>query len=93
MLFADSNGSRRALEKRDSPPKLKSVNGEMTTAPAGNGSPSSLSAIRVDNVSPPPAESPAITMLFGSVPRSRRWRYAARQSSSPAGNGCSGASR
>ena len=72
MLFVDSIGSRRAFANRDSPPKLKSVNGEITTAPAGSGSPSSRSASRVDSVSPPPAESPAITMLFGSVPRSSR---------------------
>jgi len=62
------------LAKRDSPPKLKSVKGEITTAPPGSGSPSSRSASSVDSVSPPPAESPAITIDFGSVPRSSKCR-------------------
>ena len=46
---------------------VKSTHGEINTAPAGIGSPRSRMTVSNDKVSPPPAESPAITIFPGSM--------------------------
>ena len=51
----------------DSPVIPKSVHGERPTAAAGKAIPLSRRFKRVTNVKPPPAESPAIIMLFGLI--------------------------
>lgn len=43
------------------PERLKSTQGESKTNAAGKGKPASRKAITVLKLSPPPAESPAIT--------------------------------
>ena len=61
-------GSAAARVVMDSPVQARSVHGEMQTPAAGSGSPASRSATRSDTVSPPPAESPATTIVAGSAP-------------------------
>lgn len=41
--------------------------GDNVIAPPGAGRPASRIAIKVANVNPPPAESPAITIFLGSI--------------------------
>jgi hypothetical protein len=46
---------------------VRSTQGEMSVAPAGIGRFKSRNNVRSDKVRPPPAESPATTMRFGSI--------------------------
>lgn len=71
---------------------MRSTHGLISTAPAGIGTPWSLSMTSNDMTMPPPAESPASTIALGSIVSSRN-RYAARQSCTPQGNGNCGARR
>jgi hypothetical protein len=51
------------------PPEAKgSIQGEISTAPAGCASPASRSESSVPIARPPPAESPATTMCAGGTP-------------------------
>ncbi len=78
----------------DSPVPAKSVHGERHTVAIGKEIPSSRNFITVANVKPPPAESPAITMEFGSIFSAEiSHLYAATASYKALGNGNSGASR
>ena len=49
------------------PERLKSTQGESKTNAAGKGNPASRITIAVLRLSPPPAESPAITSFSGLV--------------------------
>ena len=60
-------GSRSERVTALSPAPNMSTHGEMGTAAAGSGSPTSRSFMSVDIVSPPPAESPA--MVAAAVDR------------------------
>ena len=62
----------------------------MQTPPAGSGTRASRRASSVATVSPPPAESPAITMRSGAMAWSSSQRYAAVASSTAAGIGVLG---
>jgi hypothetical protein len=46
---------------------VRSTDGEMRDGPAGSGSPWSCKINSRARQSPPPAESPAITILLGSL--------------------------
>ena len=61
-------GSIFLLVLIESPVISKSVHGESNTAAAGKAIPKSLNFISVAPVKPPPAESPEITIFFGSIP-------------------------
>ena len=69
-----TSGQWRALAKRDSPPKLKSVKGEITTAPPGSRSPSSHSANGVDSVSRRPPDRRRSRSTSDRCPRSSKCR-------------------
>lgn len=57
----------------------KSTQGLIKTAPAGNGKLLSLKTVRRDKTIPPPAESPARTIVDGSC-RVIKYKYDARTS-------------
>lgn len=46
---------------------IATYQGDNVIAPPGLGNPASRIAIRSANVRPPPAESPAMTIFFGSM--------------------------
>jgi hypothetical protein len=65
---AVSAGSTAALPIRLAPLRVRSAQGERTTAPAGEGRPASRSRSIRASVRPPPADSPTTANDRGSVP-------------------------
>ena len=71
--------------------KLEKNNKQKFLPPAGKGNPSFLAAPNTDNIIPPPALSPAKTILEGDTfAVSNNQRYESKQSSTGTGHGCSG---
>src|SRR3546814_13361614 len=78
------------LRSMEPPEKVRSSQGESSTAAAGRGKPSSRARTSVASTALPPAASPTSARLSAEL-SSDTARYAARQSSIDAGYGGSGA--